>query len=381
MNLEDEVLIEDSDDDSDLVIRKSRRRSLRSHGKSSNNSSNKSLDVDDEFDFGSPQRINQGNSRSGKKITSAFESKIKDILNKSGTKLTRSDSAPAQVTPRANQNQRKKLGDGWKDAKTKLTPASSQRGSKIKLKGVEVNSCSSDSDEDFKSNNRTKSKKDRDKKPRASSSISRNSSRTSMNDSLKNSSNNSIIELEDDEEQQLEQEFAKIDQLKLDFERQSSFSAKKSSFKSIPIKKVSSSPAPNAVNKSNNNVINRKSVKKVKPPKSVKVPKVIETEPMDCLDDLIVFTDQGYPCNYCDKNLMFEKRRQMVNHLQIEHEEELSIEQRNKELAGIFVCDLCDTIFCSKFILRTHKKAHAKLKRNENCDNYFKYYLNFSSST
>jgi len=110
MNVEDEVLIEDSDDDSDLVIRKSRRRSLRSHGKSSNISSNKSLDVDDEFDFGSPQRIKQGNSRSGKKITSAFESKIKDILNKSGTKLTRSDSAPAsaQVTPKANQNQRKK---------------------------------------------------------------------------------------------------------------------------------------------------------------------------------------------------------------------------------------------------------------------------------
>merc|ERR1719391_1293928 len=115
-----------------------------------------------------------------------------------------------------------------------------------------------------------------------------------MNDSLTNGSNSSIIELEDDEEEQLEQEYAKIDQLKLDFERQSSMSAKKSSFKAIPImKKVSSTP--NSVNKSNNNVISRKSITKLKAPQTVKIPTVIETEPMDCLDDLIVFTDLGYP--------------------------------------------------------------------------------------
>merc|ERR1712243_68879 len=243
---------------------------------------------------------------------------------------------------------------------------------KSKLKGTEVNY--SDSDYDFES---TLHRSKGEKKPEASSQrMTRNSSRTSMN-----ASNSIVIELDDEEEDELEKEFTKIDQLKLDFERQSSLTEKKSSIKTFPVKKVSSAPNPKSVNKSNNNVINRMSISKVKVPQTVKIPKVIETEPIDCVDDLIFLTDLGYPCNYCDKNLVFKKRRQMVNHLQAEHEEELSLEQRNKELAGIFVCDICDTIFCSKFILRTHKKAHAKLKMNENCDNYFKYYLNFSSRT
>jgi len=375
MNVEDEILIDDSNDESDFVFGKSRRRSLRSHGKNTHNSSSgKLVDIDDEFDYESPQRMIKGNSRSGKKISSTFESKIKNILNKSGTKLTRSDSAPSQSTPKVTQIKSKKLGEEWKNVKSKLTPGSSQMGSKFKskLKGTEVNY--SDSDYDFESTlHRSKGEK---KLEASSQRMTRNSSRTSMN-----ASNSSVIELDDEEEDELEKEFAKIDQLKLDFERQSSLTEKKSSIKTFPVKKVSSAPTLKSVNKSNNNVINKKSISKLKAPQTVKIPKVIETEPIDCLDDLIVLTDLGYPCNYCDKNLVFKKRRQMVNHLQAEHEEELSLEQRNKELAGIFVCDICDTIFCSKFILRTHKKAHAKLKMNENCDNYFKYYLNFSSRT
>ena len=110
--------------------------------------------------------------------------------------------------------------------------------------------------------------------------------------------------------------------------------------------------------------------------KKIRVPKVIETGPIDCFDDLIVKTDLGYPCNFCDQKLMFKKRREMIDHLQLDHNEELSEEQRNRELAGVFACDACRSVFCNKHILRTHKKAHDKVKDNKVCDVYYKFYLN-----
>ena len=115
----------------------------------------------------------------------------------------------------------------------------------------------------------------------------------------------------------------------------------------------------------------------VRKEKVVLLPKVIETGPIDIFDDLIIKTTRGHPCNFCDKNLMFKKRREMIDHLQLEHEEELTNPQKDRELAGVFSCDVCEASFHSKHILRTHVKAHRKMTANNSkCDNYYRYYLN-----
>ena len=62
--------------------------------------------------------------------------------------------------------------------------------------------------------------------------------------------------------------------------------------------------------------------------------------------------------------------------LQLEHEEELTNPQKDRELAGLFTCEVCDATFHSKHILRIHSKAHKKISVTQKCDNYYKYYLN-----
>ena len=66
----------------------------------------------------------------------------------------------------------------------------------------------------------------------------------------------------------------------------------------------------------------------------------------------------------------------MIGHLQKEHPEELTPEQSNPDLTGLFPCAKCGTVFHSKFIQRTHQKAHLKAKL-DTCDNYYRYYLSF----
>jgi len=121
-------------------------------------------------------------------------------------------------------------------------------------------------------------------------------------------------------------------------------------------------------------------VKKLKKPevksKSPMLPKIIERGPIDCFDDLIIETNQGFPCNLCDKGEIFKKRREMIFHLQTRHEDELNDDQKNSDLSGIFPCDICHTAFYSKYILRTHQKAHKK-STSSTCDKYYQYYLRF----
>ena len=132
-------------------------------------------------------------------------------------------------------------------------------------------------------------------------------------------------------------------------------------------------------------------------PKPVpRVPKIIDRGPIDCCDSLVVETDMGFPCNFCEVTLLFwlssthtcstlyisqvsqnfSHRREMIGHLQKEHPEELTPEQSNPDLTGLFPCATCGTVFHSKFIQRTHQKAHAKAKLGT-CDKYFRYYLSF----
>lgn len=112
-------------------------------------------------------------------------------------------------------------------------------------------------------------------------------------------------------------------------------------------------------------------------PKPVpRVPKIIDRGPIDCCDSLIVETDMGFPCNFCEVSRNFSTRREMIGHLQKEHPEELTAEQSNPDLTGLFPCRSCGTVFHSKFIQRTHQKAHMKAKLGT-CDKYFRYYLSF----
>ena len=105
----------------------------------------------------------------------------------------------------------------------------------------------------------------------------------------------------------------------------------------------------------------------------IKPPVIIDRGPIDCLDDLITETTAGFPCKFCE-GVKFRKRKEMVNHLQTEHDTELTPQQKDRELAGLFTCDVCHLMVHSKYVLRTHKKAHSKIKQAV-CDNYYKYYL------
>jgi len=117
----------------------------------------------------------------------------------------------------------------------------------------------------------------------------------------------------------------------------------------------------------------------VKPKPPPRVPKVIERGPIDCLDPIIVETDMGFPCNYCQPPGSFKKRREMIRHLQAEHPEELVLpEQRNPDLTGLFNCSTCAAVFHSKFTRRVHQRAHLKAASGA-CDRYYRYYLAFGT--
>ena len=118
-----------------------------------------------------------------------------------------------------------------------------------------------------------------------------------------------------------------------------------------------------------------KSITKKK--KKIQPAVIIQRGPLDCFDDLITETTRGFPCNFCSgKPVKLQKRREMIRHLQSEHSERLSEEQKNIELAGLFRCEDCGMIVHSKYLLRTHIKAHAKVQQdNDGCDLYYKFYL------
>merc|ERR1712126_217922 len=284
--------------------------------------------------------------------------------------------------------QKKKLNDSWKNAQNQMTPIQSSKAGIQIRKVIDVDS---DPEDDFKSSSQKLNSSSTSRR------LTRNSSKVSLNESVHNNStksrDSSIISLEDDEEGELENELAKVEKLKLDLDKKlASINRKGTKITPVvvpPIKKTVSTPK-NATSSKNPFSLKKKSMSEIKAKvskavpspaqtpitKKIRVPKVIETGPIDCFDDLIVKTDLGFPCNFCDKKLMFKKRREMIDHLQLDHNEELSEEQRNRELAGVFTCDVCHSVFCSKHILRTHRKAHNKVKDSRVCDTYYRYYLN-----
>ena len=387
MNVTDEILLEDSDDDfvpSKLIRRRSstRRRSSveRLVVGQKQNSTEKSRHrpkaaghVEDEI------VNNKGISKTSKE--EAGKDLFKNALKEKLTAATRSNGN--SYTPPL----KKKLSESWKDAQAKLTPMTKSNRKFFTI----------DNDYDFKDEpSKQGSPRIQPKNMSGSSAkvakLNRSFTKSTLNESIRSNrseeSNTSLISLDDDEDD-LEVELAKIDKLKQSLDRQSEKPNNKTPF----LKKTSNTPTSqppvkikfsNSIKKSSSFASNLQRAtptqankqKTMKKDKVANVPKEIKTGPIDIFDDLIIKTTHGHPCNFCDKNLMFKKRREMINHLQLEHEEELTRPQRERELAGVFTCATCDSSFHSKHILRVHSKAHKKVTGPSKCDNYYRYYLN-----
>ena len=350
-------------------------------------------------------------SKSNIKPSILDERKVSNLLKETASKSNKKGQVKVKDTPPAATDaraaMRKKLTDNWNRVKSQnqkaKTPTTTFKNSKHRSDLVVLDS----DDDDFISEPTHKASKKKSiedefdfsflnmkssktsNSSRESSRFTRNSSRTSLNESMfsTKSGDSSTIELEDEEGDELERELAKVDKLKLELDsKTSSVTKKKSVAKHSPLPASTKAPSGSIVQinfanlsaKKNASLVKKdnKTEKSIFKEKKIVVPKVIETGPIDCFDDLIVQTTMGFPCNFCDKKMMFKKRREMINHLQLEHEEELTAAQQNRELAGVFSCEICTSTFHSKHILKTHIKAHKKMNGKARCDNYYKYYLN-----
>lgn len=337
------------------------------------------------------------------KAGSLDENKIKSILNNAaasknnspavklkisvtGTKQTEPKSEPA--TPKIVLQ---KVGSKWQNSS--LTPLSSKVKHNQGPKKTTVDSSESDngnnSDEDFVPGSKgsikvttRKSRKSDDSDSWDSDETiplhnrSTRSTRSSMNTSKSDISQDVSIDASEDFDGEIQEELAKLEALQNilaqtnpaksnTIKNQQKPKKLKTSTKSLKLDKASKLSVAD-------------SSRLTPKPKPVAVPKVIERGPIDCFDDLIVETSVGFPCNFCDSKEMFNKRREMIHHMQTQHDEELNDEQRNRDLSGLFSCEICNTIFHSKFILRTHKKAHVK-SAVAGCDKYYQYYLKFGN--
>jgi len=377
MDKQDEILLDDSDDDfhpspstSKMKLRLNRKK-IAQKDQEVNLTSEKN---------GEPERP----ARRGKNTIN--EEKVKSILSKVLNKSNSSDSpvAPARssslrgkenevktpgTAPRLTRSARsarsasvgqlsgfkstttskkRNLTESWKKAQNQLTPTFSAK--------KECFVIDDDDEDDFVD--------EKSKKGKSAIKAKIDSVKKTPDDKVKYNENETVdseldttIELDED----IEGDLMKIDQLKLFFDTIAE-SNKSSTLKSQTEKVKRSRSISKGFSKA--------SGKK----KKVTAPVIIDRGPIDCFDDLITETTRGFPCNFCEKASKFNGRKEMIHHLQTAHDAKLSEEQSNRELAGLYTCDECGLMVHSKHVLRTHKKAHAKIKQ-EGCDNYYKYYL------
>ena len=59
-----------------------------------------------------------------------------------------------------------------------------------------------------------------------------------------------------------------------------------------------------------------------------------------------------------------------------EEEEEEEQFEDDKFTKQMFQCEICNKVFHSKFVMKTHAKAHRKIEKDGKCDRYYQYYLN-----
>ena len=360
-----------------------------------------------------PQAVSKPQPQSQSSKTSSLdENKIKSILNNVASRSTKSNNLPAARSPKLNprlnislSDQRSvggkaesksqpgtpkivlhKVGSKWQNSSTPLTSKSKLKSGQKKSDKNHGSQSDSNSDEDFVPNKGKLFKTRKAKKSEDSDSdsgelnetiplLSRStrSTRSSVNTSKSDISRDVSLDESEEFNDEIQEELAKLEAL------QNILAQTK------PKPPVSKDTSKNMSKHKKSKVTAKGSLKASKPsisdlpkvtPKVVAAPKLIERGQIDCFDDLIVETTAGFPCNFCDSKEMFKKRKEMIHHLQTQHEEELNDEQKNSDLSGFFSCEICNTTFYSKFILRTHKKAHMKSTR-AGCDKYYQYYLKF----
>jgi len=285
-----------------------------------------------------------------------------------------------------------KVGSKWQNSSTPLSSKSKLKPGSKKFDEKLGSQSESNSDEDFvpvKKGKVFKAGKARTSDDSGSDSgdldetlpmlnRSTRSTRSSVNTSRSDISRDVSLDASEEFNDEIQEELAKLEALQnILAQTKPKLPANKNTSKSISNHKKSKVTAKGSIKASKQPISD---LPKVTPKlAAVAVPKVIERGPMDCFDDLIVETTAGFPCNYCESKEMFKKRKEMIHHMQSLHDEELNDEQRNRDLSGLFSCEICNTTFYSKFILRTHKKAHMKSAR-AGCDKYYQYYLKFGKA-
>jgi len=360
-----------------------------------------------------PQALSKTQPQSNK--TNLDENKIKTILNNVAN--SKSNSQPVRspkLNPRLNislsdkkvpgekpQSKSRpgtpkivlqKVGSKWQNSSTPLTSKSKLISDSDKFDEKAGSRSDSNSDEDFvpvKKGKGIKTGKARKSDDSGSDSggddldetipmlnRSTRSTRSSVNTSRSDISHDVSLDASEEFNDEIQEELAKLEALQnILAQTKPKLPADKDMSRSISKHKKSKATAKGSLsNKTYKPPIS--DLPKITPKLAAAVPKVIERGPMDCFDDLIVETTAGFPCNYCESKEMFKKRKDMIHHMQSLHDEELNDEQRNRDLSGLFSCEICNTTFYSKFILRTHKKAHMKSAR-AGCDKYYQYYLKF----
>jgi len=401
--VEVETLLEESEDDEDDVLGPNR------HSVEKNSDSrtkfNKSISQDDSSeivldDSDSDIEIEEIEpdspivSLTNKNKSTLDENKVKSILNKVASKNSSSINSSSELpsglavtrTHNIGTEQKltlsstgllknsepstprlvlKKVGSRWLNSSTPQD---------IQPKSVNENhdSNTSNSDEDFvplKVNSRSKAKdSDTDEDSFETSKLNRStrSTRSSMNVTRSDLSEDVTLDTTVEIDDEIAEELRKLEALQQILAKHNPNDARRAD--TVPHRKKSQKKKKLKQSKTTKAI----ETPKPKPPE----PRVIDRGPIDCFDDLIVETTAGFPCNYCDSKEMFKKRREMIYHMQTKHEDELNEEQKNGDLSGLFPCEVCNIAFCSKFILRTHKKAHEKSNR-KGCDKYYQYYLRF----
>ena len=73
-----------------------------------------------------------------------------------------------------------------------------------------------------------------------------------------------------------------------------------------------------------------------------------------------------------------KSRSKSVSPEEEEEEEEEEYEQYEDEKFAkqMYQCEICMKVFHSKFVMKTHAKAHKKIENDVKCDKYYHYYLN-----
>ena len=254
LKIDDEILLEDSDEDfqpkGPRITRSNSKKQDQFARKSLNNSTSSVREVEDEFLQSSKTKDkietskNASRSAFAAKVKSKLidENKVKSVLSNinkgSIPSLSRSQSTPASSR---NPVQKKKLNDSWKNAQNQMTPIQSSKAGFQIRKVIDVDS---DPEDDFKSSSQKLNSSSTSKR------LTRNSSKVSLNESVHNNStksrDSSIISLEDDEEGELENELAKVEKLKLDLDKKlASINKKGTKITPVvvpPIKKTVSTP-------------------------------------------------------------------------------------------------------------------------------------------